>query len=68
MKLKTFKEELKQLSLEELKVKIDSLRRDLFGLKLSASTAHIKDYSIFEKLRKNIAYALTLENQKGRSN
>lgn len=64
MKLKTFKEELKQLSLEELEVKTDSLRRDLFGLKLSASTAHIKDYSIFKKLRKNIARALTKKNQK----
>lgn len=66
MKLKTFKEELKQLGLEELKVKADSLRRDWFGLKLRASTEHIKDYSIFKKLRKDIARALTYENQKGR--
>jgi ribosomal protein L29 len=56
-------DELKGLNQAELQVKIDSWRRELFGLRLNASTSHIKDYSQFKKLRKNIARGLTLLTQ-----
>lgn len=57
-------EELKNLNEQELLVKVENWRRELFGLRLSASTSHIKDCSQFSKLRKNIARGLTLLTQK----
>ena len=57
-------QELSVLSAKELEVKVEDLRRELFGLRLSSSTTHIKDYSQFKKLRKNIARSLTLLGQK----
>ena len=57
-------EELKTLQQEELKGKVEEWRRELFGLRLNATTAHVKDYSQFKKLRKNIARGLTLLGQK----
>jgi len=55
MKVTKFKEELKKMSAQELKEKLDAMRRELFGLKLNSTTAHVKDYSVFNKLKKNIA-------------
>ena len=60
------KEELKNLSIPQLQEKIEVLRRDLFALKLNKATAHIKDYSQYKKLRKNIAQALTYLAQKSK--
>lgn len=60
-------DELKGLNQAELQVKIDGWRRELFGLRLNASTSHIKDYSQFKKLRKNIARGLTLLTQQPQS-
>lgn len=57
-------EELMELSSEDLKEKIEEWRRELFGLRLNATTAHVKDYSQFKKLRKNIARGLTFLEQK----
>ena len=53
------KNEIKELNIAQLKDKIETLRRELFNLKLNSSTAHIKDYSQFNKLKKNIARAET---------
>ncbi len=57
-------EDLKNLSEQELQEKVEGWRREFFGLRLSSSTTHIKDYSQFSKLRKNIARGLTLLTQK----
>jgi ribosomal protein L29 len=57
MKVTKFKEELKKMSAQDLKEKLDAMRRELFGLRLNSSTAHVKDYSQFNKLKKNIARA-----------
>lgn len=65
MKISNFKEELKQLGIKELVIKLDALRREQFGLRLNSSTSHVKDYSEFKKGRKNIARVLTLLHQKG---
>lgn len=59
MKKTIFKEELKKLGFDDLKSKIGDLRRELFGVRLKASTAHVKDYSQVKKLRRDIARALT---------
>lgn len=64
MKVDEIKNELQQLSIDELVSKVDVLRRELFTLKLNAATAHVKDYSQFKKLRKDIARALTIVHKK----
>jgi len=48
----------------DLKTRVDGWRRELFGLRLNSVAAHVKDYSQFKKLRKNIARGLTLLTQK----
>lgn len=64
MKRKKIKEEFKLLSNEELKIKLETLRRERLNLLMSASTAHVKDYSQFFKLRRNIARVLSYLQQK----
>ena len=49
-------------SLKELLEKLEESRKNLFTLRLSSGTNHIKDNSQFKKLRKNIARALTFIN------
>lgn len=56
--------ELRVLTEEQLHDKLDTLRRELFSLKLNASTTHIKDYSQFKKLKKDIARAAMVLNEK----
>lgn len=57
-------EELNPLDEKALQEKVEEWRRELFGLRLNASTTHVKDYSRFAKLRKSIARGLTLLTQK----
>ena len=64
MKVTKLKDELKQLDVSELKVKLDAVRRELFNVQLNATTAHVKDYSQFGKLKKDIARVLTFARQK----
>jgi len=64
MKDAKIKDELKAMSVQELKDKVNALRRDKLNLALSYTAAHVKDYSQFKKLRKNIARALTCLRQK----
>lgn len=56
--------ELNQLSSDDLKEKLNETRRELFGIRLNAASAHVKDYSLYRKLRKNIARILTIMGQK----
>jgi ribosomal protein L29 len=55
MKTKEFKNAIKQMNVDELLMKLDEFNRMLFGIKLNRYTTHIKDYSQFEKMRRNIA-------------
>jgi ribosomal protein L29 len=64
MKTTVLKQEFAQMSTQELVEKLDAMRRELFSLRLNVSVAHIKDYSLFKKLRKDIARALTYLHQK----
>jgi ribosomal protein L29 len=65
MKTNKLKEDLKQLEIKDLVIKLDAFRRNQFTLRLNSSTSHIKDYSQFKKGRKNIARILTYLRQKG---
>ncbi len=64
MKVTKFKDEVKQLDATGLKGKLDAVRRELFNIQLHATTAHVKNYSQFRKLRKDIARVLTFVRQK----
>lgn len=57
--MKNRKENFEKLNKDQLKVKVDNWRAELFSLRLTAATSHVKDNSQFRKLRKNIARALT---------
>ena len=58
------KQNLQELSKEQLIERSEALRRDLFSLRLSAKTSHVKDVSQFKKMRKDIARALTVLQEK----
>ncbi|EKE05169.1 MAG: hypothetical protein ACD_19C00412G0001, partial [uncultured bacterium] len=63
MKLTKQIEQLKGLKESELREKVSEFKRELFGLRLNSATSHVKDYSQFKKLRKNVARALTCLNK-----
>lgn len=58
------KNELRSLSAAELTQGIQELKQQLLALKLDVATAHVKDYSLFKKLRRNIAQLSTFLKQK----
>lgn len=64
--MKRVAEEFRTLKLEELDQKIDELRRNLFSLKLNATTSHVKNVSQFKKLRRDIARGLTVLTEQRR--
>jgi ribosomal protein L29 len=58
--MKKLHNELKQMSLEQLELKLEELRRELFKLRLNAATSHVKSFSSTKTtLRRAIACALT---------
>lgn len=66
MKKTNINKELAELGATELKAKVIEWRRQLLSLRLNAATSHVKDFSQFAKLRKNIARGLTyLKLQEG---
>ncbi len=66
MKKTNITKELAGLGATELKAKVIEWRRQLLSLRLNAATSHVKDFSQFTKLRKNIARGLTyLKLQEG---
>ena len=58
------KKDMKKMDEKALREKVLSLKRELFELKLSAASTHIKDNSQFKKLRADIARALTYLKEK----
>jgi large subunit ribosomal protein L29 len=64
MKVTKIKQELKQLDSKQLQEKLENLRRELFSVRLNAQTSHMKDYSQFTRIRKDIARVLTFMKQK----
>lgn len=64
MKSTEFKTSLEKMSVQQLLEKLDVLRKELFGLRLSVSTSHVKNYAQFRQYRNNIARVLTQLGQK----
>jgi ribosomal protein L29 len=58
------KDEIKKLSEKALRENVESWRKELFNLKLSAASTHVKDNSQFKKLRVMIAQGLTYLRKK----
>ncbi len=57
-------EALRQLSLEELRLKVTGLRRDYFSAHLHSTSKPLKDVMFFNKTRKDIARILTILKEK----
>ncbi|MFL2693736.1 MAG: 50S ribosomal protein L29 [Candidatus Actinomarina sp.] len=57
-------ENLKELSILELENKILDLKKELMESRFSLATSQIEDTSIFKKIKKEIAQAHTVLNQK----
>lgn len=64
MKIKEIRDEFGQLGIAEILAKIEAMRQELLSYRLNAVTSHVKDYSQFKKLRKNIARGETYIRQK----
>jgi len=59
MKVQTTRKEFENSDVAALTARLNDLRRELFSLRLNAAAAHVKDYSQYKKLRRNIARVLT---------
>ena len=58
--------DLKELSISELETKVSELKKELMESRFSLATSQIEDTSIFKKIKKQIAQANTVLNQKKR--
>ena len=56
--------DLKELSITELENKIFDLKRELMDSRVALATSQIEDTSVFKKIKKEIAQANTILNQK----
>jgi ribosomal protein L29 len=57
--------EMKKMDAVSLHSEFNSLKKELFNLRLTAMAGQVKDISQFRKLRRKIAQCLTLINQGG---
>jgi large subunit ribosomal protein L29 len=58
--------DLRELSIGELEDKVTDLKKELMESRFSLATSQIEDTSIFKKIKKQIAQANTVLNQKKR--
>ena len=58
--------DLRELSIAELEDKVTELKKELMESRFSLATSQIEDTSIFKKIKKQIAQANTVLNQKKR--
>jgi len=58
------KKKLQNLDKESLRLEVNSLKKELFNLKLNSLTGQVKDVSQFNKIKVQIARALTFLNSK----
>jgi large subunit ribosomal protein L29 len=58
------REDLRELSIPELEVKISSLKEELFNLKVKKSTGQLANPLAIRHLRRDIARAKTILQQK----
>ena len=58
--------DLRELSISELETKVSELKKELMESRFSLATSQIEDTSIVKKIKKHIAQANTVLNQKKR--
>ena len=58
--------DLRELSILELETKVSEIKKELMESRFSLATSQIEDTSIFKKIKKQIAQANTVLNQKKR--
>ena len=56
--------DLRELSITELENKILDLKKELMDSRFALATSQIEDTSVFKKIKKEIAQANTILNQK----
>jgi large subunit ribosomal protein L29 len=56
--------DLRELSISELNNKVSELKKELMQSRFSLATSQVEDNSIFRKIKKQIAQANTVLNQK----
>ncbi len=56
--------EFRELTIEELEIKIIELKRNLMDSRFLLATSQIEDTSIFKKIKKETAQAMTVLNEK----
>ena len=56
--------EIKKLSNDELIIKLDKLKKDLFNMRFKKTNGPIEDPSKFPQVRKDVAKILTRLNKK----
>ena len=59
----SLKKELKNMSIDELKVRAEDIRREIFGLKMKKMSSPVKDINLVRNLRKSLACTLTFLQQ-----
>ncbi len=65
---KALSQELKNMSPDQLHAVVNEMRRELFQLRLKATTSHIKSFASHKrKLKSAIAQGLTYLNQKNQA-
>ncbi len=57
-------ENLRELSIMELETKILELKKELMDSRFSLATSQLEDTSVFKKIKKEIAQASTILNEK----
>jgi large subunit ribosomal protein L29 len=57
-------QELRQMTLDELKTRVQGWRDELFRAKFKTQSSEARDTSVLRKLRRDIARALTILSQK----
>jgi large subunit ribosomal protein L29 len=56
--------DLRELSISELNNKVSELKKELMQSRFSLATSQVEDNSVFRKIKKQIAQANTVLNQK----
>jgi|TARA_B110000495_G_C22400654_1_gene256093 large subunit ribosomal protein L29 len=56
--------DLRELSISELNNKVSELKKELMQSRFSLATSQVEDTSVFRKIKKQIAQANTVLNQK----
>lgn len=57
-------QELNQFTVDELKARIGQWKEELFRSRFKAQSSEVRDTSVFRKLRRDVARAKTILNQK----